>query len=199
MQKRPTRRDLDVKLVAKGQRLYKGITNLSRVYEKPVFFTFDKNYAEKYAKARLGDYTVAKDPLRLIHLTPRTIRSLMKDHTLNKQLLQFAFGVNIPARNQIALVESMSNSKNEANYRRRVMMNNLASTGSVLDVPGGRKSFYDTDLKLFKSLCVYCKIHGYDGFYSSELRSPFHSLFGAELVICEPTQSLENINFLLAK
>jgi hypothetical protein len=53
--KRPTPRPFqpNVMNVPMSTMLYKGISNSARVYETPVFFTFSRNYASTYAKARL--------------------------------------------------------------------------------------------------------------------------------------------------
>jgi hypothetical protein len=199
MLKRPALRPLvpNVKNVKEGNLLYKGISNAARKYNKPVFFTFSRNYAAQYAKARLGQY-VTKRKLRLLNLTRRTVKYILAhaDFTqLNKNRLAFMMGYNMTVGAQLALINKITSNQGNRNYRRSVMQQNLAASGKGHFNQGGRKSFMNLDLLVYKALCAFCKQHGYDGLYVDELTSPFHPRFGAELVLCDPKNSLVNVNF----
>lgn len=201
MFKRPTPRPLvpNVKNIKEGNLLYKGISNSSRVYNKPVFFTFSRNYAAEYAKARLGQY-VTKRKLRLLHLTRRTVKYILAHadfSQLNKNRLAFMMGYNMTVGAQMALINKILTNQGNRNYRRSVMHENLAKSGKSYHNQGGRKSFMNLDLIVYKALCAFCRQHGYDGLYVDELSSPFHPRFGAELVLCDPRNSLVNVNFPL--
>ena len=201
MLKRPTPRQLqpNVKHFATGKVLYKGISNSARVYKKPVFFTNLKHHAEKYAKARLGEYAT-KRPLKLLELTPRTLRWLLKQPDLsvmNKNRITFVMGVNVTVGNQMKLVNKIVSNQGHRNHIRKVMANNLLQTGAQPNSRGGRKSFMNINLNMYQSLCGFCRSRGYDGLFVDELKSPFHPLFGSELVLCDPKNSLVNVNFPL--
>jgi hypothetical protein len=179
--------------------LYKGISNSARVYETPVFFTFSRNYASTYAKARLGEYATKK-PLKLLHLTKKTLKYLLAHSELsqlNKNRLAFIMGANMTVKNQLQFLNKIVQNNAEKAFRRGVMMNNLTKYGKTENAPGGRKSFMNLDLAVYKSLCAFCKKRGYDGVYVDDLTSPFHNRFGAELALCSPRNSLVNINFPL--
>jgi hypothetical protein len=179
--------------------LYKGISNSARVYETPVFFTFSRNYASMYAKARLGEYATKK-PLKLLHLTKKTLKYLLAHSELsqlNKNRLAFIMGANMTVKNQLQFLNKIVQNNAEKAFRRGIMLNNLVKTGKGHNAPGGRKSFMNLDLTVYKSLCAFCRNHGYDGIYVDELTSPFHNRFGAELALCSPRNSLMNINFPL--
>ena len=199
--KRPIPRVLqpNIKNIPQSSMLYKGISNLSRRYELPVFFTFSREYAGQYAKARLGEYSTKK-PLKLLHLTKKTIKYLLSHPELslvNKNRLAFTMGTNMTVRTQLDFLNRIVKSSNEKAFRYDTMMKNLEATGKSLNSPGGRKSFMNIDLDMYKGLCAFCRKHGYDGVYADELSSPFHKRFGAELVLCSPRNALANINFVL--
>ena len=201
MYKRPTLRPLqpNAKNVPIGTMMYKGISNNARVYETPVFFTFSRNYALTYAKARLGEYATKK-PLKLLYLTKKTLKYLLAHSELsqlNKNRLAFIMGANMTVKNQLQFLNKIVQNNAEKAFRRGVMLNNLVKTGTGQNAPGGRKSFMNLDLAVYKSLCAFCIKHRYDGIYVDELKSPFHSRFGAELALCSPRNSLVNINFPL--
>ena len=201
MYKRPTPRPLhpNVKNVPAATMLYKGISNNTRIYETPVFFTFSMNYARTYAKARLGEYA-AKKPLKLLHLTKKTLKYLLAHSELgqlNKNRLAFIMGANMTVKNQLQFLNKIVQNNAEKAFRRGVMHNNLLKYGKTENAPGGRKSFMNLDLAVYKSLCAFCRKHGYDGIYVDELTSPFHNRFGAELALCNPRNSILNINFPL--
>jgi hypothetical protein len=179
--------------------MYKGISNNARIYETPVFFTFSRNYARTYAKARLGEYA-AKKPLKLLHLTKKTLKYLLAHSELsqlNKNRLAFIMGANMTVKNQLQFLNKIVQNNSEKAFRLGVMRNNLLRYGKTENAPGGRKSFMNLDLTVYKSLCAFCRRHGYDGIYVDELTSPFHNRFGAELALCSPRNSLVNINFQL--
>ena len=199
--KRPTPRPFqpNVKNVPISTMLYKGISNSARVYETPVFFTFSRNYAQTYAKARLGEYATKK-PLKLLHITKKTLKYLLAHSELsqlNKNRLAFIMGANMTVKNQLQFMNKIFQNNTEKAFRRGVMMNNLTKYGKTENAPGGRKSFMNLDLIVYKSLCAFCKKRGYDGVYVDDLTSPFHNRFGAELALCSPRNSLVNINFPL--
>jgi len=201
MYKRPTPRPLqpNVKNVPIATMMYKGISNNARIYETPVFFTFSINYARTYAKARLGEYA-AKKPLKLLHLTKKTLKYLLAHSELsqlNKNRLAFIMGANMTVKNQLQFLNKIVQNNSEKAFRLGVMRNNLLRYGKTENAPGGRKSFMNLDLTVYKSLCAFCRKHGYDGIYVDELTSPFHNRFGAELALCCPGNSLVNINFPL--
>jgi len=201
MYKRPTPRPLqpNVKNVPIATMMYKGISNNARIYETPVFFTFSINYARTYAKARLGEYA-AKKPLKLLHLTKKTLKYLLAHSELsqlNKNRLAFIMGANMTVKNQLQFLNKIVQNNSEKAFRLGVMRNNLLRYGKTENAPGGRKSFMNLDLTVYKSLCAFCRKHGYDGIYVDELTSPFHNRFGAELALCSPRNSLVNINFPL--
>ena len=201
MYKRPTLRPLqpNAKNVPIGTMMYKGISNNARVYETPVFFTFSRNYARTYAKARLGEYATTK-PLKFLHLTKKTLKYLLAHSELsqlNKNRLVFIMGANMTVKNQLQFLNKIIQNNAEKAFRRGIMLNNLVKTGKGHNAPGGRKSFMNLDLAVYKSLCAFCRNHGYDGIYVDELTSPFHNRFGAELALCNPRNSLVNINFPL--
>lgn len=203
MSKRPTHKPLqpNIKHFAEGKVLYKGISNNARVYEKPVFFTNIKRHAEKYAKARLGQYAT-KRPLKLLELTNRTLKWLLRQPDLsnaNKNLVTFVMGVNVTVANQMKLINKIVTNQGHRNHIRRVMTQNLMESGARMNAPGGRKSFMNTNLRMYRSLCGFCRSHGFDGLFVEDLKSPFHHpLFGSELVLCDPRNSLVNVNFKLA-
>ena len=199
--KRPNPRPLqpNIKNVPISTMLYKGISNSARVYETPVFFTFSRNYAQTYAKARLGEYATKK-PLKLLHLTKKTIKYLLSNpelNKLNKNRLAFIMGANMTVKTQLEFLNKIVQNNSEKAFRRGIMMNNLIKYGKTENAPGGRKSFMNLDLAVYKSLCAFCRKRGYDGVYVDELTSPFHNRFGAELALCSPRNSLVNINFPL--
>jgi len=199
--KRPNPRPLqpNIKNVPMSTMLYKGISNSARVYETPVFFTFSRNYAQTYAKARLGEYATKK-PLKLLHLTKKTLKYLMTNpelNQLNKNRLAFIMGSNMTVKTQLEFLNKIVQNNSEKAFRRGIMMNNLIKYGKTENAPGGRKSFMNLDLAVYKSLCAFCRKRGYDGVYVDELTSPFHNRFGAELALCSPRNSLVNINFPL--
>jgi len=199
--KRPNPRPLqpNIKNVPISTMLYKGISNSARVYETPVFFTFSRNYAQTYAKARLGEYATKK-PLKLLHLTKKTIKYLLSNpelNKLNKNRLAFIMGANMTVKTQLEFLNKIVQNNSEKAFRRGIMMNNLIKYGKTENAPGGRKSFMNLDLAVYKSLCSFCRKRGYDGVYVDELTSPFHNRFGAELALCSPRNSLVNINFPL--
>lgn len=201
MYKRPIPRPLQPNTmnVPIATMLYKGISNSARVYETPVFFTFSRNYASMYAKARLGEYATKK-PLKLLHLTKKTLKYLLAHSELsqlNKNRLAFIMGANMTVKNQLQFLNKIVQNNAEKAFRRGIMLNNLAKTGKGHNAPGGRKSFMNLDLTVYKSLCAFCSTHGYDGIYVDELTSPFHNRFGAELALCSPRNSLVNVNFPL--
>jgi hypothetical protein len=201
MYKRPTPRPLqpNVKNVPIATMMYKGISNNARIYETPVFFTFSRNYARTYAKARLGEYA-AKKPLKLLHLTKKTLKYLLAHSELsqlNKNRLAFIMGANMTVKNQLQFLNKIVQNNSEKAFRLGVMRNNLLRYGKTENAPGGRKSFMNLDLTVYKSLCAFCRRHGYDGIYVDELTSPFHNRFGAELALCNPRNSILNINFPL--
>ena len=198
MYKRPTPRPLqpNVKNVPIATMMYKGISNNARIYETPVFFTFSINYARTYAKARLGEYA-AKKPLKLLHLTKKTLKYLLAHSELsqlNKNRLAFIMGANMTVKNQLQFLNKIVQNNSEKAFRLGVMRNNLLRYGKTENAPGGRKSFMNLDLTVYKSLCAFCRKHGYDGIYVDELTSPFHNRFGAELALCSPRNSLVNIS-----
>lgn len=195
----PRRIQPNIKSIPVNTKLYKGITNNKRVYEHPVYFTFSKNYAQLYANARLGQYIVKK-PLKLLHLTDRTIKWLVLHSDLsqlNKDRLVFIMGSNMKVRNQIALLNKIIQNENEKKYRRNTMLENISKSGASLNAPGGRKSFKNLDFIVHKALCAFCKRRGYDGMYTPEVASPYHPRFGAELILCNPRNALVNVNFPL--
>ena len=199
--KRPNPRPLqpNIKNVPMSTMLYKGISNSARVYETPVFFTFSRNYAQTYAKARLGEYATKK-PLKLLHLTKKTLKYLMTNpelNQINKNRLAFIMGSNMTVKTQLEFLNKIVQNNSEKAFRRGIMMNNLIKYGKTENAPGGRKSFMNLDLAVYKSLCAFCRKRGYDGVYVDELTSPFHNRFGAELALCSPRNSLVNINFPL--
>ena len=200
MYKRPiVRLRPNIKNVPSNAVLYKGITNNKRVYEPPVYFAFNRNYAQLYANARLGVYVV-KRPLKLLQLTSRTIRWLLLHSDLsqlNRNRLAFIMGSNMTVRDQIALLNKIVQNEGEKAYRRNTILANIAKSGATLNSKGGRKSFRNLNLVVHKALCGFCKTHGYDGLYAPELASPYHPRFGAELILCDPRSSLVNINFPL--
>jgi hypothetical protein len=203
MYKRPTawlsKMKPNIKNVPANTVLYKGISNNKRVYERPVYFTFSKNYAQLYAKARLGQYVVKK-PLRLLEMTPKTIKWLVLHSDmsqLNRNRLAYIMGSNMTVREQIALLNKISKNEDEKKYRLNVMMKKLAETKTPLNAPGGRKSFQNLNFNVHRALCAFCVRNGYDGLYSPEIKTPYHGLFGAELILCSPRNALVNINFLL--
>ncbi len=201
MYKRPTPRPLqpNIKNVPFATMVYKGISSSTRVYETPVFFTFSRNYARTYAKARIGEYSTKK-PLKLLHLTKRTLKYLLAHSELsqlNKNRIAFIMGANMTIKNQMQFLNKIVQNNAEKAFRRGIMLNNLVKTGKGHNAPGGRKSFMNLDLAVYKSLCAFCRKHGYDGIYVDELTSPFHNRFGAELALCSPRNSLVSINFPL--
>jgi hypothetical protein len=106
-------------------------------------------------------------------------------------------GANMTVKNQLQFLNKIVQNNAEKAFRRGVMMNNLTKYGKTENAPGGRKSFMNLDLAVYKSLCAFCKKRGYDGVYVDDLTSPFHNRFGAELALCSPRNSLVNINFPL--
>ena len=180
--------------------LYKGISNASRVYERPVFFTFSRNYAQQYALARLGAYAVAR-PLKLLNLTRKTIKYLIQKsnmNQLNKNRLTFITGINMTVNQQIQFVNKITQNENRRRYYKTVMQQNIVNSGARRNGPGGRKSFQNIDLIVYKALCSWCRANGYDGIFVDELRSPFHHpMFGSELALCDPKNALVAINFPL--
>jgi hypothetical protein len=179
--------------------MYKGISNAARVYDTPVFFTFSLKYAKTYARARLGEYATKK-PLKLLHLTKKTLKYLLAHQELsqlNRNRLAFIMGANMTVKNQLQFLNKIIQNNAEKAFRRGVMLNNLVKTGKGQNAPGGRKSFMNLDLAVYKSLCAFCGKRGYDGIYVDELSSPFHNRFGSELALCSPRNSLVNINFPL--
>ena len=201
MYKRPTPRPLqpNVKNVPTATMMYKGISNSARVYEAPVFFTFSRNYAQTYAKARLGEYATKK-PLKLLHLTKKTLKYLLAHSELsqlNRNRLAFIMGANMTVKTQLEFLNKIVQNNAEKAFRRGIMLYNLTKYGKTENAPGGRKSFMNLDLAVYKALCAFCGKRGYDGIYVDELTSPFHNRFGAELALCSPRNSLVNINFPL--
>lgn len=201
MYKRPTPRPLqpNVKNVPTATMIYKGISNNARVYDAPVFFTFSQNYAQTYAKARLGKYATKK-PLKLLHLTKKTLKYLLTHSELsqlNRNRLAFIMGANMTVKNQLQFLNKIVQNNAEKAFRRGVMLNNLIKYGKTENAPCGRKSFMNLDLAVYKALCAFCGKRGYDGIYVDELTSPFHNRFGAELALCSPRNSLVNVNFPL--
>jgi hypothetical protein len=200
--KRPISRPLqpNIKNVSLGSILYKGISNSTRVYETPVFFTLSRNYAQTYAKARLGEY-VTKKPLKLLHLTKRTLKYLMGHQGLNKinkNRLAFTMGYGMKTvRNQIEFLNTIIQNNAQRAFYKGIMLANIAKTKTGMNSLAGRKSFMNIDMDMYKGLCAFCRNHGYDGIYVEEISSAFHSRFGAELVLCNPRNSLTNINFPL--
>ena len=198
--KPPTPASLNTINVPASTMLYKGISNNKRIYTAPVFFTFSRNYAKTYAKARLGEYMV-KSNLKLLRLTKNTINYLLAHSSLNKlekDRLRFITGVNMSIKNQIKLVNLLTTNEGMRKYIVNTMLSNLVKTGvKNHNKPGGRKSFMDIDFAVYKSLCAFCKTHGYDGVYVDELTSPYHEFFGSELVLCNPRASLVSMNFPL--
>jgi hypothetical protein len=199
--KRPIPKPLqpNIKNVSSGSILYKGISNSARVYETPVFFTFSRNHAQTYAKARLGEY-VTKKPLKLLHLTKRTLRYLMNHSNLaqiNKNRLAFTMGLNMTVKSQIEFLNKITQNKDQKAFYEGIMRANISKTKTGMNTLGGRKSFMNIDLNMYKGLCAFCRQKGYDGIYVDELSSVFHPRFGAELVLCNPRNSLVNINFNL--
>lgn len=111
MYKRPTPRPLqpNVKNVPTATMMYKGISNAARVYEAPVFFTFSRNYAQTYAKARLGEYATKK-PLKLLHLTKKTLKYLLTHSELsqpNRNRLAFIMGANMTVKTQLEFLTKL--------------------------------------------------------------------------------------------
>lgn len=203
MYARPTPRKLvpDLQVVPEGTKLYKGISSNSRIYEKPVFFTFSKNHAQVYATARLGEYVTSKT-LRLLKLSNRTIKFLLNQSDisqLNKNRISFITGVSsgpsMSVGNQLKLVNSIVSNTGHQAHMRGIMEENLKKVGGTHSSLGGRKSFYDIDLLAYKSICAFCRKNGYDGYYAPELSSVYHPKFGSELVICNPRDALVNVNF----
>lgn len=200
MFKRPTVKQAapDVKTIHVDTVLYKGITNNKRVYTRPVYFTFSKKYAEEYAKARLGQYIVKRN-LRLLEMTPKTVRWLIKYSTMNqsnKNKLAFIMGVNMTVQNQLNLISKVTQNNSHRKYIYNTMLANLVTSGKSRGNQGGRKSFYNIDLSVHKALCGFCTANGYDGIYAPEMTSPYHPRFGAELALCNPRNAI-NVNFLL--
>jgi hypothetical protein len=107
-------------------------------------------------------------------------------------------GYNMTVGAQLALINKIIENQGNRNYRREVMQKNLRASGKSYYNLGGRKSFMNLDLVVYKALCTFCRQHGYDGVYVDELSSPFHPRFGAELVLCDPRNSLVNVNFPLS-
>jgi hypothetical protein len=205
MYARPIPRQLlpDLQVVPEGTKLYKGISSSSRIYEKPVFFTFSKNHAQVYATARLGEYVTSK-PLRLLKLSSRTIKFLLNQSDisqLNKNRISFITGVSsgptMSVENQLKLVNRIVSNTGHQAHMRGIMEENIKKVGGSHYSPGGRKSFYDIDLLAYKSICAFCRKNGYDGYYAPELSSVYHPKFGSELVICNPRDALVNVNFPL--
>jgi len=205
MYARPIPRQLlpDLQVVPEGTKLYKGISSSSRIYEKPVFFTFSKNHAQVYATARLGEYVTSK-PLRLLKLSSRTIKFLLNQSDisqLNKNRISFITGVSsgptMSVENQLKLVNRIVSNTGHQAHMRGIMEENLKKVGGTHSSLGGRKSFYDIDLLAYKSICAFCRKNGYDGYYAPELSSVYHPKFGSELVICNPRDALVNVNFPL--
>jgi len=202
--KRPIPRPLQPNImnVSAGHTLYKGISNKSRVYESPVFFTFSQIHAKTYAKARLGQY-ITKTPLRLLHLTKRTLKYLMGHpglNKINKNRLAFTMGYGMgmkTVKNQIDFLNTIIQNNAQRAFYKGIMLANIAKTKTGMNSLSGRKSFMNIDLDMYKGLCAFCRNHGYDGIYVEEISSAFHSRFGAELVLCNPRNSLVNINFPL--
>jgi len=199
--KRATPRPLqpNVMNVPTATTMYKGISNAARVYDTPVFFTFSLHYAKTYARARLGEYATKK-PLKLLHLTKKTLKYLLAHQELsqlNRNRLAFIMGANMTVKNQLQFMNKIIQNNAEKAFRRGVMLNNLVKTGKGQNAPGGRKSFMNLDLAVYKALCAFCGKRGYDGIYVDELSSPFHNRFGSELALCSPRNSLVNINFPL--
>jgi hypothetical protein len=204
MYARPTPRQLlpDLQVVPEGTKLYKGISSNSRIYEKPVFFTFSKNHAQTYATARLGEYVTSKT-LRLLKLSNRTIKFLLNQSDisqLNKNRISFITGVTQTAGtmsvgNQLKLVNRIVSNTGHQAHIKGIMEENIKKVGGSHYSQGGRKSFYDIDLLAYKSICAFCKKNGYDGYYAEELSSVYHPKFGSELVICNPREALVNVNF----
>lgn len=206
MYARPTPRPLqpDLMVIPAGKVLYKGISNGARVYNSPVFFTFNKAHAEVYAKARLGEYATSK-PLRLLKMSKRTIKFLLSQSDIsqvNKNRISFITGVsqgptNMTVGAQMSLVNKFVTDPGHSTYIKGVMEKNIQATKSSHLSLGGRKSFYDIDMLAYKSICAFCKKKGYDGYYAEEMSSVYHPLFGSELVICNPREALVNVNFPL--
>lgn len=205
MYARPTPRQLlpDLQVVPEGTKLYKGISSNSRIYEKPVFFTFSKNHAQVYATARLGEYVTSK-PLRFLKLSSRTIKFLLNQSDisqLNKNRISFITGVSsgpsMSVGNQLKLVNRIVSNTGHQAHMRGIMEENIKKVGGSYSSLGGRKSFYDIDLLAYKSICSFCRKNGYDGYYAPELSSVYHPKFGSELVICNPRDALVNVNFPL--
>ena len=201
MYKRPTPRPVhpNVKNVPVATILYKGISNNARTYEAPVFFTFTRGHAQTYAKARLGEYATKK-PLKLLHLTKKTLKYLLSHSELNqinKNRLAFAMGLNMTVKTQFEFLNKIIQGNAEKAFYRGIMMGNLAKTKAGMNSAGGRKSFMNIDLAMYRGLCSFCRKHGYDGIYVDELSSAFHTRFGEELVLCNPRNSISNINFPL--
>jgi len=203
MYARPIPRQLlpDLQVVPEGTKLYKGISSNSRIYEKPVFFTFSKNHAQVYATARLGEYVTSKT-LRLLKLSNRTIKFLLNQSDisqLNKNRISFITGVSsgptMSVGNQLKLVNRIVSNTGHQAHMRSIMEENIKKVGGSHYSPGGRKSFYDIDLLAYKSICAFCRKNGYDGYYAPELSSVYHPKFGSELVICNPREALVNVNF----
>ena len=203
MYARPIPRQLlpDLQVVPEGTKLYKGISSNSRIYEKPVFFTFSKNHAQVYATARLGEYVTSKT-LRLLKLSNRTIKFLLNQSDisqLNKNRISFITGVSsgptMSVGNQLKLVNRIVSNTGHQAHMRGIMEENIKKVGGSHYSPGGRKSFYDIDLLAYKSICAFCRKNGYDGYYAPELSSVYHPKFGSELVICNPRDALVNVNF----
>ena len=150
----------NVKIVQANTMLYKGITNRARVYSRPVYFTFSKNYASVYAKAGLGQYVV-KRPLRLLEMTPRTVKWLIAQSTLsqlNKNKLAFMMGVNMTVQTQLNLIAKVTPNNAHRKYIYNTMMANLAASGKSLANKGGRKSFYNINLNVHKALCAFLEM-----------------------------------------
>ena len=205
MYARPTPRQLlsDLQVVPEGTKLYKGISSNSRIYEKPVFFTFSKNHAQVYATARLGEYVTTKT-LRLLKLSNRTIKFLLNQSDisqLNKNRISFitgiSYGPTMSVGDQLKLVNRIVSNTGHQAHMRGIMEENLKKVGGSHASMGGRKSFYDIDLLAYKSICAFCRKNGYDGYYAPELSSVYHPKFGSELVICNPRDALVNVNFPL--
>lgn len=202
MLKRPTVKPPgpDIQVIPQGTILYKGISSDNRTYVTPVFFSQIKRHAQEYAKARLGQYETSRN-LKLLNLTPKTVRWLMTQpdiSQLNKNRISFMMGVGpVTVSQQLQLVNKLTENQGHRNFIRGVMMEDLSKHGGSLVSPAGRKSFMNIDLLAYKGICQYCKAHGFDGAYSVELRSVYHPLFGSELVLCNPRDSLKNINFKL--
>jgi hypothetical protein len=181
---------LDVRVIPKGHRVFKGFsgryTNNVLGNEKHFYVAPTMNTAKEYMrgskKGFVRTYQFTRE-VRLLHMTHRTVNYLLR-HVFrgeNRRYLLFTFG-QLPAQIKKQMYRKFNYNNLELNHNNNNSNNNIFKG---VEFVGRRTSVHQVNKKVSERLCSFLKSKHLDGYYYTANGS-----FRDEIMLCDASARL---------